>query len=205
MVVGGDVTTDSRSMVEIRWHGRGGQGAKTAALLLAEAASQAGRHVQGFPEYGPERMGAPVLAFNRISEHPITLHCHVSSPQIVAVLDPTLIGGAGVAAGVPEGGSVVVNTTADPEATRHRLKLGRRAGVTVATVDASGIAMDTIGQSIPNTPLIGAVIRVSGVLEFEPFIGVAEALLKEKFRHKPSLVEGNLRAIQRAYEEVRQG
>lgn len=192
-------------MVEIRWHGRGGQGAKTAALLLAEAASEAGLYVQGFPEYGPERMGAPVLAFNRISQRPITLHCHVSEPHIVAVLDPTLIHDAGVAAGVPDDGFVVINTTAEPSEMRRRLELGERPTVTVATLDASGISSESIGQAIPNTPMVGAVIRVSRLLDFGPFLKVAEVLLEDKFRDKPDLVEGNLRAIERAHEEVRLG
>jgi pyruvate ferredoxin oxidoreductase gamma subunit len=189
------------TMTEIRWHGRGGQGAKTAALLLAEAASEAGLHVQGFPEYGPERMGAPVLAFNRISSEPITLHCHVSRPSVVAVLDPTLIKDS-VAAGLEDGGAIVVNSTAAPQEMRRRLGLQDRPGVRVATVDASGISMDTIGQAIPNTPMMGAVMRVTGLLDFEKFTGVAEGLLKAKFKGRRALVEGNLKAIKKAYSEV---
>lgn len=190
---------------EVRWHGRGGQGAKTAALLLAEAASEAGLHVQGFPEYGPERMGAPVLAFNRISSEPIHLHCHVARPSVVAILDSTLLNNSGVTEGLVDGGVVVVNTPAPPEEMRGRLGLGDRPGTRVATVDASGISMKTLGQAIPNTPMMGAIIRVTGLLDFDRFKEVASALLKEKFKRKPELVEGNLRAIEQAYNEVRQG
>ncbi|HCW50939.1 MAG TPA: pyruvate synthase, partial [Clostridiales bacterium] len=107
-------------LTEIRWHGRGGQGAKTAALLLAEAASEAGLFVQGFPEYGPERMGAPVLAYNRLSDEPITLHSHVARPSVVAVLDQTLIRSGDVVAGLVEGAAVVVNTPDSPSRMRER-------------------------------------------------------------------------------------
>jgi len=193
------------TMTEIRWHGRGGQGAKTAALLLAEAASEAGLHVQGFPEYGPERMGAPVLAFNRISDESITLHCHVSHPSIVAVLDPSLITDSGVTEGLDDDGVVVVNSPAPPDEMRRRLGLDGRSRVKVATVDASGISMDAIGRAIPNAPMMGAVIRVSGLLDFGGFMKVAGTLLQHKFRAKPELVDGNLRAIERAYNEVNEG
>ncbi len=191
-------------LTEIRWHGRGGQGAKTAALLLAEAASEAGLYVQGFPEYGPERMGAPVLAFNRLSERPITLHCHVARPSVVAILDPTLIKGAALTAGLGPGGVVVVNTPETPERMRERLGLGDRRELRVATVDASGISMRALGQAIPNTPMMGAVIRTTGLLEFERFMKVAATLLQEKFSRKPSLVDGNLKAIEEAYNQVKE-
>ncbi len=190
---------------EVRWHGRGGQGAKTAALLLAEAASEAGLYVQGFPEYGPERMGAPVLAFNRLSDQPITLHCHVAHPSVVAVLDPTLIKDSGVTAGLRENGVVVINTPASPDEMRRKLGLENRRDLRVATVDASGISTRALGQAIPNTPMMGAVIRTAGLVDFDHFMRVAEGLLAEKFKRKPSLVEGNLRAIKEAYSEVKEG
>ncbi len=199
------LTRDMAAFTEVRWHGRGGQGAKTAALLLAEAASEAGLYVQGWPEYGPERMGAPVLAFNRISDRPITLHCHVARPNVVAVLDPTLAGDSGVTDGMAEGGVVIVNSPAAPGEMRRKLGLEGRAAVRVATVDASGISMKTLGQAIPNTPMMGAVIRTTGLLEFDQFRRVAATLLGEKFRRKSELVEGNLRAIEEAYSEVKEG
>lgn len=191
-------------LTEIRWHGRGGQGAKTAALLLAEAASEAGLYVQGFPEYGPERMGAPVLAFNRLSEDPISLHCHVTGPSVVAVLDPTLIKDSGVTAGLREDGVVVVNAPEDPARMRERLGLAHSRGLRVATVDASDISMKTLGQAIPNTPMIGAVIRTTGLLDFDHFMEVAATLLKEKFRRRPGLVDGNLKAIEEAFNLVKE-
>jgi len=213
---------------EIRWHGRGGQGAKTAALLLAEAAAEAGLHVQGFPEYGPERMGAPVLAFNRISPDPIRLHCHVQNPDVVAVLDPTLLGRTddtaaagrgvdgtaaaaaaggvdGITAGLRRSGVVVVNSGEDPSLLRERLGLGRRPRLRVATVDAGGISLKALGQAIPNTPMVAAVIRLTDLLDFDRFLDVAARLLQLKFGRNPHLVDGNLKAMERAYREVREG
>ncbi|MCL6451988.1 MAG: 2-oxoacid:acceptor oxidoreductase family protein [Acetobacteraceae bacterium] len=187
-------------LLEIRWHGRGGQGAKTAAVLLAEVVSAAGRYIQGFPEYGPERMGAPVLAFNRISDRPIDLHCHVTEPDVVVVLDPTLLGKAGVSEGLAADGSVLVNTPRPPGEIRRELGLsfGR-----VFTVDASQIAVDTLGKNIPNTPMIGALVRVTGVMGLDEFLPLMKVQLQEKFKAKGDVVEGNLKAIERAYREVR--
>ena len=188
-------------LLEIRWHGRGGQGAKTAALLLAESASDAGKYIQAFPEYGPERMGAPVQAFTRISNEPITRHCQVTDPAIVVVLDASLIGGSvDVTSGVPEGGIFVVNTGADPADIRR--KLGVTTGK-VYTVDANQIAMDTIGRPIPNTPMLGALIKVTGILEFDLLVKDTEAKLSKKFAGRPKIVEGNIKAIKRAYQEVK--
>jgi pyruvate ferredoxin oxidoreductase gamma subunit len=186
------------NLVEVRWHARGGQGAKTAAVIMAEAASEAGKYVQGFPEYGPERMGAPIRAYNRIADGPIPLHCNVESPGLVVVLDPTLISNPDVLAGMAEDAILVVNTTESPAAVRARLGLkGRR----IFTVDASGISVDTIGRDIPNTPMMGALVGVSGILPFEAFLSATAAQLKKKFR--PDIVEKNLTAISRAYQEVK--
>lgn len=187
-------------IMEIRWHGRGGQGAKTAALLFADAALEAGKHIQAFPEYGPERMGAPVSAYDRLSDEPITLHCGITEPQIVIVLDPTLIGKIDVTAGLPDDGMILINTDEDPREVRKRLKLtGRR----IFTVDASRISRETIGKEIPNTPMLGALIRVSGLLDLEEMLAGTRAKLEKKFAAKPEVVEGNLVSIRRAYEEVK--
>ncbi|MBU1614411.1 2-oxoacid:acceptor oxidoreductase family protein, partial [bacterium] len=121
-------------LTEIRWHGRGGQGAKTAALLFADAALSEGKHIQAFPEYGPERMGAPVQSFNRLSDDPITLRCGVESPRIVVVLDPTLMNSIDVTAGLPEDGILLVNTSEDPAEIRRKAKFSKGK---VFTVDAS--------------------------------------------------------------------
>ncbi|MDD3926459.1 MAG: 2-oxoacid:acceptor oxidoreductase family protein [bacterium] len=187
-------------LIEIRWHGRGGQGAKTAALLLADAALGEGKHIQAFPEYGPERMGAPVQAFNRISEEPIRLHCQVTNPSIVVVLDPTLVGSVNVVAGLPEDGIILINTAETPAAVRERLSI---KGLKVFTVDASGIAKEKIGRDVPNTPMMGALIKVTNLLDFTKMLEDNKKKLTKKFRNKPEVIAGNLEAIETAYREVK--
>ncbi|MFA5034560.1 MAG: 2-oxoacid:acceptor oxidoreductase family protein [Candidatus Margulisiibacteriota bacterium] len=185
--------------VEIRWHGRGGQGAKTAALLLGEAAMSLGKYIQAFPEYGPERMGAPVASFNRISSQPINLHCSITNPSLVVVLDPTLMGKVDVTEGLPADGSIIVNTTLAPAEIKKQLGV---KGLKVFTVDASGISKATIGREMPNTPMLGALAKVSGLLEFDMMMKDMEKKLSEKFKNKPEVVKGNLEAIKRAFNEV---
>jgi len=189
-----------KSIVEIRWHGRGGQGAKTAALLFADAALSEGKYIQAFPEYGPERMGAPVQSFNRISDEPITLHCGISSPKYVVVLDPTLMSSVDVLAGVPDDGMIVINTSKSPEEIKAFLKNKK---VRTFTVDASKIAMETIGRDIPNTPMLGAMAAATGLLNYERLLKDLEQKLSKKFASKKEIIAGNLNAVKRAYEEVK--
>ncbi|MEO0071758.1 MAG: 2-oxoacid:acceptor oxidoreductase family protein [candidate division WOR-3 bacterium] len=188
-------------VLEIRWHGRGGQGAKTAALLFGEAALEAGKFIQAFPEYGPERMGAPVTAFNRLADKPIPVHSGIKNPDIVVVLDPSLIEPAKVTEGLKPNGILLVNTT--ESAIDLRRRLGLPEGVRVFTVDASKIALETIGKDVPNTPMLGALVRVSGVLELEPVLEAIREKLSTKFRGQEKLVENNLKSIRCAYEEVK--
>ncbi len=188
-----------KEILEIRWHGRGGQGAKTAALLFGDAALSSGKNIQAFPEYGPERMGAPVASFNRLSDGPITLHCSITKPKIVVVLDPTLMGKVDVTSGLPEDGSIIVNTKEAPDKVRANLKL---KGSKVYTIDASGISKATIGRDIPNTPMLGALVKVSGLLELDKMLKDTEVKLSKKFKGKPEIVKGNLEAIKKAYAEV---
>lgn len=183
-------------LTEIRWHGRGGQGAKTAALLFGEAVLSEGKYIQAFPEYGPERMGAPVQAFNRISDKPITLHCHIKNPDIVIVLDITLMKKVNVTQGLKDNGILILNTKDIPT----NIKLEKYK---VYTVDASTIAKETIGKEIPNTPMIGALVKVSGLLTIESLLMDTRKKLEKKFRSKPDVIEGNINAIKRAYEEVK--
>lgn len=187
------------NLVEIRWHARGGQGAKTASTLLAESAMSAGKYVQGFPEYGPERMGAPILAFNRIGDEPITIHSNVENPDVVMVLDPSLVGPVDVTQGLGEDGIIIVNTSLDPK--EVQAKIGK--DVKVATVDASGIAVATIGRDIPNTPMMGALLKLVAILPFEDFLERMQVDLTKKFSGRPAIVEGNLNAMRRAYQEVK--
>ena len=184
-------------LTEVRWHARGGQGAKTASLLLAEAAAMEGKYSQGFPDYGPERMGAPMRGFTRISDDPIRVHCAIYSPSIVVVLDDTLLKAVDIADGMPDDGVIIVNTTRAAAEIRQMLGFeGKRLYV----VNATGIAIDEIGRPIPNAPMLGALIKVEPLLKLDSVVDQ----IKKKFSHgfRPEVLEGNVRAIKRAYEEV---
>jgi pyruvate ferredoxin oxidoreductase gamma subunit len=187
-------------IIEIRWHGRGGQGAKTAALLFADAALSLGKNIQAFPEYGPERMGAPVQSFNRLSDSPITVHCGITNPRIVLVLDSTLMATVDVSHGLPKDGSLIVNTSKSAQEIRKEIGL---KDANVFTVDASAISLEKIGRNIPNTPMLGALVKVSQLLDFDEMMKNTEDKLKKKFAGKPEIVKGNLAAIKAAYEQVK--
>ena len=189
------------ALLEIRWHGRGGQGAKTAALLFGDAAVETGKYIQAFPEYGPERMGAPVYAFNRISDKPILQHCGIKTPQIVVVLDPTLMATVNVTEGLPEDGIVLVNTQKSAEEIKKELKLNKQK---VYVVDASKISKDILQRDLPNTPMLGALIKVSKLLDFKAMLESVRHRLEHKFPGRPEVVEGNIKAIKQAYEEVKE-
>jgi len=189
-----------KEMFEIRWHGRGGQGAKTAALLLGDAAVSTGKYIQAFPEYGPERMGAPVASFNRISSKPIRIHSGITNPDVVIVLDVSLIEQVNVLEGLePEKGILIVNTSESPEEIKKKLNFNGK----VYTVDATKISIETIGRDIPNTPMMGALVKVTGLMDINELLEDTKKKLEVKFRHKPEVIEGNLKAIERAYNEVK--
>ncbi|MDD3347864.1 2-oxoacid:acceptor oxidoreductase family protein [Oscillibacter sp.] len=191
-----------KDIVEIRWHGRGGQGAKTASLLLADAAFNTGKYVQGFPEYGPERMGAPITAYNRISSERSTVHSNIYFPDYVVVVDETLIASVDVTAGLKETGAIVVNSSKTPAELRPYLK-----GYTgkVCTIDAGKISEEELGKNFPNTPMLAAIVKVSGVVDVTDFIKDMEASFKHKFASKPQVIEGNMNALKRSMEEVQVG
>ena len=192
----------AKDLIEIRWHGRGGQGAKTAALLFGEAAIDTGMYIQAFPEYGPERTGAPVSAFNRLSKKPIKLHSGVDSPAIVLVLDSSLLNTVDVLEGLEKGGILIVNTPDSPEVIRKKLSVD--PGIEVYTLDASKIALDTIGLNKPNTPMLGALAKVTDILDYKKMLKSIEHKLKIKFRGKPEeIVTKNMRAIKTAHEETK--
>lgn len=190
------------ALLEIRWHGRGGQGAKTAALLFADAAVETGKYIQAFPEYGPERMGAPVFAFNRISDVPILQHCGIKQPQIVVVLDTTLLETIDVTEGLADEGVILLNTQKSAAEMRKQLKVKDHQKVYV--VDASLISREILKRDLPNTPMLGALIKVSRLLEFKPMLESVRSRLKHKFPNRPDVVDGNIKAIVRAYEEVKE-
>ncbi|MEW6213873.1 MAG: 2-oxoacid:acceptor oxidoreductase family protein [Nitrospirota bacterium] len=187
--------------VEIRWHGRGGQGTVTAAKVLADACLSGGRYVQAFPEYGPERAGAPLRAYNRISSKEIRMHCPVLKPQIVSIVDATLLDSVNVAEGATENAIFVVNTPKDPKEIRTRLDAG--PGQRVFTVDATKIAMECIGRALPNSPMLGAVCKVTGLVSLEHLLEDIRKSFGKKFSQK--IIDGNLEATRRGYEEVREG
>ena len=187
-------------LTEIRWHGRGGQGAKTASLLLADAAFNTGLYVQGFPEYGPERMGAPITAYNRISDERITVHSNIYEPDFVVVVDDSLINSVPVTAGLKETGAIIINTTKSPDEIREKLN-GYKGKV--CTIDARSISIDCLGAYFPNTPMLAAVIKVSGVMDENAFLADMEGSFRHKFAKKPEVIEGNMNALKRSMQEVK--
>ena len=184
-------------LTEIRWHGRGGQGAKTAAQFLAEAAMDAGSFIQAFPEYGPERAGAPMRAFTRISDKPITLHCGVEAPEVVVVIDPTLLAVPATTEGLTKDAVFIANTSDSPGELKKRLKLEGK----VATVDATKIALDTIGIPMPNTPMLGALVKVTGLVSLDKVKDKITAKFGKKIG--PEKTQANIKAVERAYQEVK--
>ena len=188
------------NMIEIRWHGRGGQGAKTASLLLADAAFNTGKYIQGFPEYGPERMGAPITAYNRISDTPIRIHSNIYEPDYVVVVDDTLLESVDVTAGLKEEGAIVINTTKAGEELKKLLK-GYKGKI--YTIDARKVSMETLGKYFPNTPMLAAIIKVSGIMNEEDFIKDMEGSFKHKFAKKPEVIDGNMKALKMALKEVK--
>lgn len=185
--------------IEIRWHGRGGQGAKTAALLLADVDFKTGKHVQGFPEYGPERMGAPITAYNRISSDVIRVHSNIYDPDFVAVVDETLLHTVDVTAGLKKEGAIIVNTAKSKEEIMPQLNgyEGR-----VVTIDARTISEEALGKYFPNSPMLAAVVATTGVMPKETFLHEMRASYKHKFAKKPEVIDGNMKALEMAFAAV---
>ena len=187
------------NLIEIRWHGRGGQGAKTASLLLADAAFNTGKYIQGFPEYGPERMGAPITAYNRISDKPITIHSNIYEPDYVVVVDDTLLESVPVTAGLKKEGAIVINTTKSPEYLKEKLN-GYDGNI--YTIDARKVSEETLGKYFPNTPMLAAIVKVTGIMSDEAFLEDMKGSFKHKFAKKPEVIEGNMKALGLALKEV---
>ena len=185
---------------EIRWHGRGGQGAKTAALLLADVCFKTGAYVQGFPEYGPERMGAPITAYNRISDKEIRVHSNIYDPDLVVVVDETLLEAVDVTAGLKLDGAIIVNTDKMPDEIRPLLRgyAGR-----VYTVDARSISIEALGKYFPNSPMLAAAVAVSQVMDKESFIREMRASYEHKFAKKPEVIEGNMKALTMTFDRLK--
>ena len=181
-------------LIEIRWHGRGGQGAKTASLLLADAAFNTGKYIQGFPEYGPERMGAHITAYNRISSSPITIHSNIYEPDYVVVVDDTLLESVDVTSGLKETGAIVINTTKSADYLKSVLK-GYKGNI--YTIDARKISEATLGRYFPNTPMLAAIVKVSGIMSDEDLLEDMKGLLNINLQKNQS--------NRRKYESFRNG
>jgi pyruvate ferredoxin oxidoreductase gamma subunit len=187
--------------IEIRWHGRGGQGTVTAAKVLADACLSGGRFVQAFPEYGPERAGAPLRAYNRVSSKQIRMHCPVLKPQVVSVVDATLLDSINVADGATDNAIFIVNSSKDPQEIRS--KLNAKAEQKVFTVDATKIAFECIGRALPNSPMLGALCKVTGLITIDHLLDDVRKSFGKKFSQL--IIEGNLEATRRGYQEVQEG
>ena len=187
-------------IIEIRWHGRGGQGAKTASLLLADAAFNTGKYIQGFPEYGPERMGAPITAYNRISTSPIRIHSNIYEPDYVVVVDDSLLEAVDVTAGLKESGAIVINTTKNFDELKPLLK-----GYTgkVYAIDARKVSEEALGKYFPNTPMLASIVKVSNIMSEEEFLNDMQGSFKHKFAKKPDVIEGNMKALELALQNLK--
>ena len=188
------------NMIEIRWHGRGGQGAKTASLLLADAAFNTGKYIQGFPEYGPERMGAPITAYNRISDMPIRIHSNIYEPDYVVVVDDTLLEAVNVTAGLKDTGAIIINTTKSFEELKPLLNgySGK-----VYTIDARKVSEEALGKYFPNTPMLAAIVKVSNIMETDEFLNSMRDSFAHKFAKKPEVIDGNMKALELALNEIK--
>jgi len=187
--------------IELRWHGRGGQGTVTAAKVLADACLSGGGYVQAFPEYGPERAGAPIRAFNRISEKVIRMYGPVLHPKVNCIADATLMDAVNVTEGAPDDAIYIVNTSRDPKEVREKLQA--KDSQKVFTVDATKIAVDSFGRPLPNSSMLGAVCKATGVVEMDVLLDNVKKSFGKKFAQK--IIDGNLEATKRGHEEVKEG
>jgi pyruvate ferredoxin oxidoreductase gamma subunit len=187
-------------VLEVRWHGRGGQGVVTAGKLLADAALDAGLHFQAFPDYGPERMGAPIRAFTRLSRQPIHVHSQITYPNVVVVLDPTVIGAVDVTAGLTEDGIMLINTPMTPTQARHKLALSTGR---VFTVNATAIALEHFGKEITNTPMLGALAAATGVFALDDLADQIAHKFERKFGE--DVIAANIVALRQAAEQLQEG
>jgi len=178
-------------MTEVRWHGRGGQGAVASAEMLALAAIEEGKAAQAFPSFGPERRGAPVMAFTRVSDDFIWLRTGITEPDVVVVLDPTVMGAVDVTSGLKDGGIIVANTSMDAEKLIEKFGLKNKLYI----VNANKIAVEEIGRPITNTTMMGALVKATGLVELSSI----EKQIEHRF---PAIAEKNIKALRRAYEET---
>lgn len=188
-----------KDLIEIRWHGRGGQGTKTASLLLADAAFNTGKYIQGFPEYGPERMGAPITAYNRISSLPITVHSNIYEPDFVVVVDDTLLNAINVTEGLKSNGAIIINTTKNKDEISNLLP---NYNGSIYTIDAKKISIEALGKYFPNTPMLAAIVKVSEIMDEKEFLKDMLESFKHKFAKKPEVIEGNMKALELSLQNI---
>ena len=186
------------NLTEIRWHGRGGQGTKTASLLLAEVAFNTGKYVQGFPEYGPERMGAPLTAYNRISDTPITIHSNIYEPDYVIVVDDSLLESVDVTEGLKKDGAIIINTTKNKDEITKKISNYNN----IYTIDARKISIESLGKYFPNTPMLAAIVKISGIMGEEAFLKNMRQSFNHKFAKKPEVIDGNMKALELALQNI---
>lgn len=189
-------------MIEIRWHGRGGQGAKTASLLLADAAFNTGKFIQGFPEYGPERMGAPITAYNRIDIKPIRIHSNIYEPDFVVVVDDSLLYSVDVTKGLKKDGAILVNTNKTLDEIKNILK---NFSGKIYTIDATKISLECLKANFPNTAMLSAVVKITNIMTKDELLKNMEESFKHKFARKPEVIQPNMQAVKIAYEQVKGG
>lgn len=187
-------------LTEIRWHARAGQGAVTAAKLVADTALLQGNYIQAMPEYGPERTGAPLKAYTRVSSDLIEVHNNIQNPDIVIIMDDTLLASTDVMEGMPEDGILLFNTTMT--AAEARATVGAPESMRVAVVDASGIALATIKKDMPNTPIVGALAKITGLFPVEKVKERLVITFGKKFSQE--MIDANLASVERAYQEVQE-
>ncbi|MBI4712612.1 MAG: 2-oxoacid:acceptor oxidoreductase family protein [Planctomycetes bacterium] len=191
-------------MTEIRWHARGGQGALLAVRTLARVAINHGKFAQGMPEFGAERMGAPTRAFNRISDKPLSLYCGITNPDVIIVLDTTLLDAVNVTEGIRKGGTVLINTNRSADEIKQKVnkQIGGNADARIYAVDATGISIKELGRPMPNTPILGALVKITGgAIKMDDLLSDIKHSFSEKF--PPKVVDANLNAIKQGYEQVR--
>lgn len=188
-----------KDLIEIRWHGRGGQGAKTASLLLADVAFSTGKYIQGFPEYGPERMGAPMTAYNRISSNPIKVHSNIYEPDYVVVVDETLLNAVNVTDGLKENGAIIINTTKTADKIKPLLN-GYKGEI--YTIDAKKISEEALGKYFPNVPMLAAIVKITEIMPDDDLVKNMEDSFKHKFAKKPEVIDGNMKALKVALKSI---
>ena len=186
-------------MIEIRWHGRGGQGAKTASLLLADAAFNTGKYIQGFPEYGPERMGAPIVAYNRISENPIRTHSNIENPDYVVVVDDSLLECVDVTKGLKENGAILINTSKNIADIQ---KIISDYNGKIFTIDASKISLECLKADFPNTAMLAAIVNITKIMSKEQLLKDMELSFKHKFSRKLEVIPPNMECLNRGFDEI---